>query len=322
MKRTVAHAYGGNEFYRRKIDDAGIKPADIRSLDDLKNLPFTTAEDLRDGYPLPLLSVPENQVVRVHASSGTTGKRKVLVYTQQDIDDWAVMMARCYEMAGLTKIDRVQIAVGYGIWTAGVGFQRGCELFGAMALPVGPGNIEIQCQFLEDFGSTALCSTASMALLLSEEVRRRGIEEKVRLQKVIYGSERTSEAMRKKIAQSLNAELFDIPGLTELYGPGTGLECSVHNGIHYWADYYILEIVDPKTLTPVNPGELGEMVVTTLRKQASPLIRYRTRDLSKILTDPCSCGNTLPRHDRILGRTDDMIKFRAVIYTRVRLITC
>ncbi len=312
LQWTVAHAYNGSEFYRRRLQEAGIRPEDIQSLDDLSRLPFTTAEDLRDGYPLPLLSTPEEDVVRIHASSGTTGKRKVLAYTQQDVDDWAVMMARCFEMAGLTRKDRVQIAVGYGVWTAGVGFQRGCELFGAMALPLGPGNLEMHCDFMVDFGTTTLVSTSSMALLMSEEIRRRGLRDKIKLRKLIYGSERTSEAMRQTIRESLQAELYDIPGLTELYGPGTGIECSAHEGIHYWADYYIAEILDPKTLEPVQPGELGEMVVTTLRKQAAPLIRYRTRDLTRIIPEPCRCGNPLPRHDRILGRTDDMIKYRAV----------
>jgi phenylacetate-CoA ligase len=313
LKWTVAHAQAGSAFYRQRLRDAGVGPVDIKSLDDLRRLPFTTADDLREGYPFPLLSVPTSEVVRLHASSGTTGKRKVMTYTQKDIDDWANMFARCYEMAGLTREDRVQICVGYGVWTAGAGFQLGCERFGAMAVPVGPGFLDMQCQFLVDFGSTVICCTSSMALLVAEEVRRRGLSDRVKLNKVIYGSERTSEAMRELISQGLGgAELFDIPGMTELYGPGTGLECRAHQGIHYWADYYILEIVDPATLEPVAPGELGEMVVTTLRKQAAPLIRYRTRDLTRLLPEPCPCGSPLPRHDRLLGRSDDMIKFRAV----------
>ena len=312
LQWTVAHAHEGSPFYAQRLGEAGAAPGDIHSLDDLKGLPFTTADDLRAGYPFPLLSVPLEQVVRVHASSGTTGKRKVLAYTQKDLDDWAVMFARCYEMAGLTRLDRVQIMVGYGVWTAGVGFQAGCERFGALALPVGPGNLEMQCQFLVDFGTTVMCSTSSMALLMAEEIRRRGLTEQVKINKLIYGSERTSDGMRKRISQALGAELFDIPGLTELYGPGTGIECRAHEGIHYWADYYILEILDPVSLEPVAPGEIGEMVVTTLSKQAAPLIRYRTRDLCRLLPEPCACGNPLPRHDRILGRSDDMIKFRAV----------
>jgi phenylacetate-CoA ligase len=312
LRWTVSHAYQNSPFYRRQMESAGLRPEDIGSLEDLRHLPLTTADDLREGYPFPLLAVDQERVVRIHASSGTTGKRKILAYTAKDVRDWSLMMARCFEMAGLSRSDRVQIAVGYGVWTAGVGFQLGCERFGAMALPVGPGNLELQCQFLEDFGSTVFCSTSSMALLISEEIRRRGMGERVRLDKVIYGSERTSDAMRRTIKSALGAEIFDIPGLTELYGPGTGLECRAHEGIHYWADYYILEILDPQTLEAVEPGQTGEMVLTTLCKEAAPLIRYRTRDLTRLIPAPCACGCILPRHDRILGRTDDMIKYRAV----------
>lgn len=313
LRWTLGHAYRGSEFYRRRLEAHGVTPEDIRTMDDLRSLPFTTADDLREGYPFPLLSVPLRDVVRIHASSGTTGKRKVLCYTQKDIDDWARMFARCYEMAGLTAEDRVQIAVGYGVWTAGVGFQLGCERLGAMAVPAGPGNLDMQCQFLEDFQSTVFCCTASMGLLLAEEVERRGLRNRINLKKVIFGSERSSDAMRRKIKDLLAVEdIFDIPGMTELYGPGTGLDCPQHEGIHYWADYYILELLDPETLEPVPPGEVGEMVVTTLRKQAAPLIRYRTRDLTRFITHPCSCGNILPMHDRLLGRSDDMFIIRAV----------
>ena len=313
LQWTVKHAYEGSEFYRKKLDEAGVKPEDIKTLEDIRRLPFTTADDLRAGYPFPLRAVPFERIVRIHASSGTTGKRKVLCYTQKDIDDWADMFARCYEMAGLSPEDRVQIAVGYGVWTAGVGFQLGCERFGAMAIPVGPGNLDMQCQFLEDFQSTVLCCTASMALLMAEEVERRGLRGKINLKKVILGSERSSDAMRRKIKELLGVEeIFDIPGLTELYGPGTGLDCPKHEGIHYWADYYILELLDPETLEPVPPGEVGEMVVTTLKKEAAPLIRYRTRDLTRLIPHRCSCGSIFPMHDRILGRSDDMFIFRAV----------
>jgi phenylacetate-CoA ligase len=313
LQWTVAHAYQGSSFYRQRLDASGVKPDTIRSLEDIQRLPFTTADDLKDGYPFPLLSVPQSQVVRIHASSGTTGKRKILSYTQKDIDDWIYFFARCYEMAGITLEDRIQIAVGYGIWTAGVGFQLGCEKFGAMALPIGPGNVDMQCQFLVDLQSTAMCCTASMGLLMAEEVNRRGLKDKIALKKMIFGSERSSDAMRRRIKDLLGLEdMFDIPGLTELYGPGTGLDCYKHEGIHYWADYYIVEILDPATLEPVPEGESGEMVVTTLCKEAAPLIRYRTRDLTRLIDHPCSCGNILPMHDRILGRSDDMIIFRAV----------
>jgi len=313
LKWTVNHAYHGSEFYRMKFDEVGVRPQDISCLDDLSRLPFTVADDLRDGYPFPLRSVPFERIVRIHASSGTTGKRKVLCYTQKDIDDWADMFARCYEIAGLTQEDRVQIAVGYGVWTAGVGFQLGCERFGAMVIPSGPGNLDMQCQFLEDFQSTVFCCTASMGLLMAEEIERRGLRDRISLKKIIYGSERSSDAMRDRMKQiSGVGDMFDLPGLTELYGPGTGLECPKHEGVHYWADYYILEILDPETLQPLPDGETGEMVVTTLRKEAAPLIRYRTRDLTRLIPHRCSCGNILPMHDRLLGRSDDMFIFRAV----------
>jgi len=310
---TIAHAFNGSSFYKKKFDAAGVTPLDIKSLDDLGRLPFTTGTDLKEGYPLPLLSVPEKQVVRIHASSGTTGKRKILAYTAKDLDVWFDMFARCYEMAGLTQEDRVQIAVGYGVWTAGMGFQLGCERFGAMAIPVGPGNIDMQCQFLVDLQSTVFCCTASMALLMAEEVNKRGIKDQISLKKIILGSERSSSAMRAKIKDLLGLDdMFDITGMTELYGPGTGLDCHTHEGIHYWADKYILEILNPDTLEPVKDGDVGEMVVTTLCKEASPLVRYRTRDLTRKISSPCSCKNILPMHDKIMGRSDDMIILRGV----------
>lgn len=313
LQWTVAHAYNGSQKYRDKLDAVGVKPESIRSLDDLQRLPFTTADDLREGYPFPLRCVPFDKIVRIHSSSGTTGKRKNLCYTQKDVDDWAHFFARCYRMAGVTEKDRVQIAVGYGVWTAGVGFQAACEKVGAMALPAGPGNVDLQCQFMLDLQSTVLCCTASMGLLLAEEINRRGLTHLINIRKIIYGSERSSQSMRQKISSLLGgAELFDITGLTELYGPGTGIECPDHDCIHYWADYYLLEILNPETLEPVEEGEWGEMVVTTLAKEAVPLIRYRTHDITRILPGACSCGSIMPRHSRIMGRTDDMFIFRAV----------
>jgi len=313
LLKTVNHVYKNSEYYQKRFDEAGVKPKHIKTLKDISKLPFTTAKDLQEGYPFPLRSSPFEKIVRIHASSGTTGKRKVLCYTQKDITDWGNMFARCYEMAGLTAKDRVQVAVGYGVWTAGVGFQLGVERLGAMAVPIGPGNIDMQCQFLEDFQSTVLCATASMALLMGEEVEKRGLKDKIALNKVIMGSERSSEAMRSRMKELIGLEhVYDITGLTELYGPGTGIDCSYHEGIHYWADYYILELLNPETLQPVQPGETGEMVVTTLKKEAAPLIRYRTRDLTRLIPKRCSCGSILPMHDRLLGRSDDMFIIRAV----------
>lgn len=314
LRWTVGHALAGSSFYQSHLRAAGVAGAgDIRSLDDLARLPLTTVDHLRQGYPLPFLAVAEEQVVRIHASSGTTGKRKILAYTQGDVDTWKHMMARCFELAGLTTRDRVQICVGYGLWTAGAGFQLGCEHFGAMALPVGPGLLDIQLQMLTDLNATTLCSTASMALLMAEEVEKRGLASQVALQRCIFGAEAHSPKMRQHFEELLGLEhSFDIIGMTELYGPGTGLDCQLHTGIHYWADLYILEILDPETLQPVAPGEVGEMVVTSLRKEAAPLIRYRTRDLTRLIPGDCPCGLTLPRQDRILGRSDDMFIIRGV----------
>ncbi len=313
LKWTVRHAFANSPAYRAKLEAAGIGPDDISTLDDIRTLPFTTVNDLREGYPLPLLSVPEEQVVRIHASSGTTGKRKILAYTQKDVDTFALQMARCYEIAGLTPMDRIQIAVGYGLWTAGAGFQLGSERFGALTVPVGPGNLEMQLQLMADVGTTCLCSTASMALLMAEEVERNGLQEQCRLRKVIFGAETHSPKMRRSFEEKLGLEgSYDIAGMTEMYGPGTALECDAHEGLHYWADLFIIEILDPETLQPVPEGEVGEMVVTSLCKEASPLIRYRTRDLSRLIPGTCSCGRMIPRHDHILGRSDDMIIFRGV----------
>jgi phenylacetate-CoA ligase len=313
LKWTVNHTFQNSPFYRSRLKALGLSPDDITTLDDIAKLPFTTADDLKDGYPMPLLSVPEADVVRIHGSSGTTGKRKILAYTQTDIDVWKDMFARCYELAGLTVEDRVQICVGYGLWTAGAGFQLGCERFGAMALPVGPGLLEIQLQMLTDLKPSCLCSTASMALLMGEEVQKQGLMDKIALKKAIFGAETHTPKMRRQFEEALGLEhSFDIIGMTELYGPGTGLECMAHDGIHYWADLFIMEILDPETLAPVAPGEVGEMVVTSLRKEASPLIRYRTRDLTRHLPGTCSCGVTMPRVDKIMGRSDDMFIFRGV----------
>lgn len=313
LRWTAAHAYAGSDFYRARFDEAGVTPESIRTLDDLQRLPFTTAGDLAAGYPFPLLSVPLERVVRIHSSSGTTGKRKILSYTQKDVDDWRHIFARCYEMAGVGPSDRVQIAVGYGLWTAGVGFQAGCEAVGAIAVPIGPGNLDLQCQFLADLQPTVLCCTASMALLLAEQIGTRGLADQVRLRTIILGSEVCSDAMRARVKELSGAEhIYDITGMTELYGPGAGIDCRYHTGIHYWADYYILEILDPQTLEAVPEGEVGEMVVTTLCKEGAPLVRYRTRDLTRAIPGRCACGSPLPRHDRLMGRSDDMFIFRAV----------
>ena len=316
LRWTVNHAWRNSPFYRSRLEEAGVTPDDVTGLADIAKLPFTSADDLRDGYPFPLRAATHEQLVRIHSSSGTTGKRKILCYTQKDVDDWADMFCRCYEMAGVTREDRVQICVGYGLWTAGAGFQLGCERYGALAVPVGPGNLDIQTTFLVDLQSTVVCCTASMGLLLAEEVQRRDLRDKIAVRKVILGAERSSEAILAKIRECLGAEsVHDITGLTEVYGPGTGLSCGApgaDGSIHYWADYYLLEILDPETLQPVQPGEVGEMVFTTLRNESAPLIRYRSRDLTRLVPGDCPCGCILPRHDRILGRSDDVVIFRGV----------
>ena len=313
LKKTVVHTAENSPFYQEQYKKQGVEPGDIRSLDDLQKLPFTTADHLKEGYPLPLLSVPEEDVVRIHGSSGTTGKRKILSYTRNDIETWKNMFARCYELPGLTTLDRVQVCVGYGLWTAGAGFQLGAEHFGAMTLPVGPGMLEIQLQILEDLGTTCLCATGSMALLLGEEAQKAGITDRLKLKRCIFGGEAVSAKMRKQFEEALGLEgSYDITGMTELYGPGAGIECNAHDGIHYWGDEYIAEIIDPLTMKPVPEGEVGELVVTTLNKEASPLVRYRTRDLTRIIPGECSCGCSMPRHDYISGRSDDMFIFRGV----------
>jgi phenylacetate-CoA ligase len=313
LQWTVRHAFANSPFYRERLTAAGVTPDDICSLDDLGRLPFTEAADLAAGYPFALRAAPFEELVRIHASSGTTGKRKVLSYTRKDIDDWQAMFARCYELAGLSTADRVQIAVGYGLWTAGIGFQEACERFGALAIPVGPGNLELQTAFLIDLQATVFCCTASMGLLLAEEVHRQGLKDKLNLKKIILGAERSSSAMLDTMRECLGVEeIYDITGLTELYGPGTGLSCRAQSGIHYWGDYFILELLDPATLAPVPPGGIGEMVYTTLGKEGVPLIRYRSRDLTRLIEGECPCGCWLPRHDRLLGRSDDVVIFRGV----------
>ena len=318
LKWTVSHAVTNSSLYRKKFEAAGIKPGDVQTLKDLESLPFLDKNDLQADYPLPLKSVPDEEVVRIHGSSGTTGKRKVMCYTKNDINTWSDMFARCYELSGMTTRDRVHIAVGYGLWTAGAGFQLGCERFGAMAIPMGPVNTDMHVEMLVDMQSTVFCSTASMALLMAEEVRKRDLRSKINLQRIILGAERHSNAMRTHIGELLNVEeIHDIYGLTELYGPGTGLDCKAHQGMHYWNDLFIYEIIDPETLKPVPEGELGELVITSLQKEASPLIRYRTHDITRFIPGDCPCGLNFPRHDRIHGRSDDMFTYRAVnIYPR------
>lgn len=297
-------------FYGKKLKEAGI--TEVTTYEDFLKLPFSEKKDLRDAYPLGLMTAPEEEIVRIHSSSGTTGKPVIIPYTAKDVDDWGEMFRRCYEMAGITNKDRIHITPGYGLWTAGIGFQNGCEKLGAMAIPMGPGNTEKQLEMMQSMKSTVLCSTSSYALLLAEEIEKRGIKDKIHLKKGVIGSERWSEKMRKNIAEKLGIELYDIYGLTEIYGPGIGINCKHNTGMHYWDDYIYIEVIDPKTGEPVPDGEQGEIVITTLVKEGAPLIRYRTHDLSRIIPGECPCGSCFPRIGTIMGRTDDMMKIKGV----------
>jgi len=299
-----------NSFYGKKLEEAGINH--VSSPEEFEKLPFSEKNDLREAYPLGLMTAPQEEIVRIHSSSGTTGTPVIIPYTKKDVDDWATMFARCYEMAGITNKDVIQITPGYGLWTAGIGFQAGCEKLGAMCVPMGPGNTDKQLQMMQDMGSTVLCATSSYALLLAEEIEKRGIKDKIHLKKGVIGSERWGQKMRERISTELGIELYDIYGLTEIYGPGIGINCKHDTGMHYWDDFIYLEIIDPQTLKPVPDGEWGEIVITTLVKEGAPLIRYRTHDLSRIIPGECPCGSKFPRLDVIGGRTDDMMKIKGV----------
>ncbi|MHB8918101.1 MAG: phenylacetate--CoA ligase family protein, partial [Desulfocucumaceae bacterium] len=294
------------------LDQAGVDPLSVRTLDDLSRLPFTTKSELRTGYPLGLMAVPEEQVVRIHSSSGTTGKPVVVPYTALDVSAWADMMARCLYTAGVTRLDRVQVTPGYGLWTAGIGFQAGVERLGAMTIPTGPGNTEKQIEMMLDLGATVLIGTSSYGLLLAEEIEKRGLRDRIKLRLGIFGSERWGDKTRSRIEDLLGIETFDIYGLTEVYGPGIAIDCPRHRGLHYWYDHLLFEIIDPATGQQLPPGQEGELVVTTLTKEGMPLLRYRTHDISAIIAGRCPCGSPYPMIRRVLGRTDDMIKIKGV----------
>ena len=299
-----------DSYYGKKYRELGI--TDVTSQEAFEELPFSSKDDLRNAYPLGIQAVPDEEVVRIHSSSGTTGKPVIIPYTAKDVDDWATMFARCYETAGVTKKDRVHITPGYGLWTAGIGFQAGAEKLGAMVIPMGPGNTDKQLQMMIDLESTVLTATSSYALLLAEEIDKRGLKDKIHLKKGVFGSERWSEKKRKYIKEKLGIELYDIYGLTEIYGPGIGKSCDAQNGMHYWDDYVYIEIIDPKTGKTLPDGEEGEIVITTLVKEGAPLIRFRTHDISRIIPGECPCGRKHPRLDIIKGRSDDMFKVHGV----------
>ena len=317
LKRLIATAervYATVPFYKKKFDEFGVKPSDIKSLKDLNRLPFTTKLDLRDSYPFGLFAVPMEQVVRIHASSGTTGKQTVVGYTRRDINNWAELMARSLAAAGGHKNDIIHNSYGYGLFTGGLGVHYGAERLGASVIPISGGNSKRQIVIMQDFGSTVLTCTPSYALFLAETAEEMGVDfKKLKLRVGIFGAEPWSEKMRDEIERKLNIQAIDIYGLSEVMGPGVSIECiEAKRGLHIFEDHFIPEIINPQTGQVLPHGEKGELVFTTITKEAFPLIRYRTRDISVLYPQPCKCGRTHMRMERVSGRSDDMLIIRGV----------
>ena len=314
LRQLVERVYYNVPFYRRKFDEAGVKPQEVRSLSDIRRLPFTQKQDLRDNYPYGLFAVPKDQVVRVHASSGTTGKATVVGYTRRDVHNWAELMARSFATAGVTSQDTVHNAYGYGLFTGGLGAHYGAERLGATIIPISGGGTKRQVMLLRDFSPTVICCTPSYSLFLYETAEAAGIRFKdLALHTGIFGAEPWSDEMRQDIEKKLGIKALDIYGLSEIMGPGVAMECAVaQNGLHIWEDHFLPEIIDPETEEPLPPGEKGELVITTLTKEAQPLIRYRTRDITSLNFIPCACGRTHARMSRVTGRSDDMLIIRGV----------
>ncbi len=314
LQATVDRVYATVPFYRKKFQEAGVTPADIRSLDDLRRLPFTTKQDMRDNYPYGMFAVPMDNVVRIHASSGTTGKPTVVGYTARDIGMWAHLMARALTAAGASRGDIIHVAYGYGLFTGGLGAHYGGEQLGASVIPVSGGNTKRQIMIMRDFGSTVLACTPSYALHLGEAVGESGIAlEDLKLRVGVFGAEPWSDRMREEIERKLNLSAVDVYGLSEVMGPGVSIEChEAKKGLHVFEDHFIPEVIDPVTQEVLPFGEKGELVFTSITKEAFPIIRYRTRDISALRTEPCICGRTLIRMDRVTGRTDDMLIIRGV----------
>ena len=301
-------------FYKQRFAACGLRPEDIRTLDDVRKLPLTTKQDLRDNYPFGLSAVPLEEVVRLHSSSGTTGTPTVILHTQHDLDEWANAVARCLYMVGLRKGDIFQNSSGYGMFTGGLGFQYGAERLGMLTVPAAAGNTKRQIKFITDFGTTALHAIPSYAGRLYEVMEEMGIDPRrdTRLRTLIIGAEPHSDEQRRRIEQMLGVKAYNSFGMSEMCGPGVAFECPEQNGLHIWEDYYIVEIVDPQTLEPVPDGEVGELVLTTINREAMPLLRYRTRDLTRILPGECPCGRHHKRLDRMKGRSDDMMILKGV----------
>lgn len=312
LVKQVKRVYHQVPFYREKMQQMGLEPGDIKGLEDLEKLPFTTKADLRDHYPFGLFAVPQSEIVRLHASSGTTGKPTVVGYTRGDIECWQECVARCLTMAGVTQHDKVQVAYGYGLFTGGLGLHYGVENLGAMVIPISTSHTQKQLQLMEDFGTTVIACTPSYLGHLMDSILEAGIKPNLQLKTAICGAEPWTEELRTKIQNGLGIELFDIYGLSEIMGPGVSQDCEAHQGSHVMDDYFLPELLDPDTLQAVPDGEVGELVITTLTKEALPLLRYRTHDLTSITHEPCSCGRTSARIARFRGRSDDMLIIRGV----------
>jgi phenylacetate-CoA ligase len=314
LQQVVQRVYSSVGFYKKSFDQAGVDPDSLKSLDDLKLFPFTTKQDLRDNYPFGLFAMPMSSVVRLHASSGTTGRSTVVGYTKRDIDTWAELVARCLVAANLTKNDIIHNAYGYGLFTGGLGLHYGAEKLGASVIPMSGGNTKRQLMILQDFGPTAICATPSYALNLAEQGQALGIDMRsLNLRVGIFGAEPWSEQMREEIEKAFNINAMNIYGLSEIMGPGVAMECSdAREGMHIFEDHFLVETINPATGEVLPPGEQGELVFTTLTKEAFPLVRYRTRDISRLYRVPCRCGRTSYRMDRVMGRSDDMLIIRGV----------
>ena len=312
LVKLVKYVYDNVEFYRKRMDECGVKPSDIHGISDITKLPFTTKNDLRDTYPFGLFAVPQRDIVRIHASSGTTGKATVVGYTQNDIDVWSECVARCLSMADVSKDDIIQVAYGYGLFTGGLGAHYGAERVGATVVPMSTGNSKKLTTMMVDFGATAIACTPSYLLHLSEVLRDEGLLDKIKLKCAICGAEPWTDKMRNEIEQRLNISAHDIYGLSEIMGPGVACDCQYHAGLHIQEDHFFPEIIDAKTLEPVADGEVGELVFTTITKEGIPLIRYRTKDLTSITHQVCECGRTTARISRFKGRSDDMLIIRGV----------
>ena len=313
LAATVKHCYETVPFYKRKMDERGVKPEDIKSIKDVTKLPFTTKYDLRDEYPFGLQAVPMDKIRRIHASSGTTGKPVVGTYTQADLDMWAECVARVFAVGDIGPGDVVQVSYGYGLFTGGLGAHDGAAKLGAIQLPTSAGNSEKQIMMMQDMGTAAICCTPSYALHLAEVIEKNKVDvSKLKLRVGFFGAEPWTWGIRRELEAKLHIKAIDIYGLTEMCGPGVGGECQYQDGTHIWEDFFLPEIVNPETLEPVAPGEVGELVITSLCKEAMPILRYRTRDLSSLNYEPCKCGRTAVRLGKVLGRSDDMLIIRGV----------